>query len=148
MENYIALFNSITGALHTMPVSETEMELVKSTPMYQQSSQQELCRLIYDGLMNYNENLYFTASIAYLLKSETYKLNSSIGNNTYPIYLSRGNGTGFVRLCGGMSVSSIQEAADMAPGMIDLFMTMYGEKKSVGRTNTGSNYTKPKKRRK
>ena len=148
MENYIALFNSITGALHTMPVNETEMELVKSTPMYQQASQQDLIRLIYDGLMNYNENVYFTASIAYLLKSETYKLNSAMGNNTYPIYVSRGNGTGFARLCGGLSVTSIQEAADKAPGMIDVYMTMFGEKKSVGRTNTGSNYTKPKKRKK
>lgn len=148
MENYIALFNSITGALHTMPVNENEMELVKSTPMYQQATQQDLIRLIYDALMEYNENVYFTASIAYLLKSDTYKINSAMGNNTYPIYVSRGNGNGFARLCGGLSVTSIQEAADKAPGMIDMFMTMFGEKKSVGKTKFGSNYTKPKKRRK
>ena len=148
MENYITIFNSITGNYHTMPFNNEEIEAAKGLPMYQQASQQELIRLIYDGLMDNDENVFYTASLVYLLKSETYKINSVMGNNTYPIYVSRGNGTGFARLCGGLSVRSIQEAADMAPSMIDLYMTMFGEKKSVGKTKTGSNYTKPKKRKK
>jgi len=149
MENFITLFNSIKGTYHTIPFNNEEIEAAKALPMFQQSSQQELIRLIYDGLMDNNENVFYTASLVYLLKSETYKINSQMGNNTYPIYVSRGNGTGFARLCGGLSVSSIQEAADMAPGMIDLYMTMFGEKKGSVKSKTGgSNYTKPKKRRK
>jgi hypothetical protein len=76
MENYITIFNSITGNYHTMPFNNEEIEAAKRLPMYQQASQQELIRLIYDGLMDSNENVFYTASLAYLLKSETYKINS------------------------------------------------------------------------
>ncbi len=147
MENYITLFNSITNETITSPFNNTEIELVKSAPIYNASSGQ-LVRMIYDGLMSKNEVEYFTASLVYLLKSETYKVNKLIGNNAFPIYVSRGNGTGFCRMCGGISATNAQDAANQAPMMIDMYMSMFGEKQSVRPTRNGSNYTKPKKRKK
>ncbi len=147
MENYITLFNSISNETITFPFNNTEIELVKSAPIYNASSSQ-LVRMIYDGLMSKNEVEYFTASLVYVLKSQTYKINKEFGNNAYPIYVSRGNGDGFCRMCGGISAKDPQDASNQAPMMIDMYMSMFGEKQSVRPTRNNSNFTKPKKKRK
>ena len=148
MENYITLFNSITGTYHTMPFNNEEIELVKALPIYNQLSSKELIAGIYEGFKMNNEAVIYSMSLAYLLKSETYKLGKEAGNNAFPIYLSRGNGDGFCRFCGSMFAEDIEDANYQSVPQIDYIMSIYGEKASVSKTKTGSNYTKPKKRRK
>ena len=147
MENYITLFNSITGKLHLFPFNEKEAEAAKTLPIYNSTSNQ-LVSYIYKGLMENNGVLCFTASLIYVLKSETYKINKVMGNNTFPIYVSKGNGDGFCRMCGGIQSNNEEEALKQSPHMVDIFMSMFGEKQTVRPTRNGSNYTKPKKRRK
>ena len=85
MENFITLFNSIKGTYHTIPFNNEEIEAAKALPMFQQASQQELIRLIYDGLMDNDENDY---NYKYLIKmpmdsvteENVEKLNKEHGN--------------------------------------------------------------------
>ena len=148
MENYITLYNSIEGTYHTFPFDTQLIEKAEKLPMYQMCNRQELVGMIYSSLMNKLVEGYFTASLCYLLKSETWKIGSELGNNNFAIYISRGNGTGFARIGGSSYVNSIQEAYETGPKQIELAMSLYGEKEMGGYKKPGSNYTKPKKRKK
>jgi hypothetical protein len=148
MENYITIFNSITGTYHTMPFNNEEIELVKTKTLIWNLSSKELIAGIYEGFKMNNSPIIFSMGLAYLLKSETYKLGKENDHNTFPIYLSRGNGDGFCRLCGSMFAEDVEDANYKSVPQIDYIMSIYGEKASVSKTKTGSNYTKPKKRKK
>jgi hypothetical protein len=146
MENYLTLFNSVTGNYHSLPFNDQEIEKIKTTPFYQMD-QTVLVKYIYNGLIQMDEPLIFTAGVSYLLKSQTYHLGSLSGANSYYIYVSRGNGDGFCRLCGALSnIPDLVKHAETAPIMIANTIELYGIESP--NTNRGSNFTSPKKKRK
>jgi hypothetical protein len=146
MENYLTLFNSVTGKYHSLPFNDQEIEKIKTTPFYQMD-QTVLVKYIYDGLTQMDAPLIFTAGVSYLLKSQTYHLGSLSGANSYYIYVSRGNGDGFCRLCGALSgIPDLVKHAETAPIMIANTIESYGIESP--NTNRGSNFTSPKKKRK
>lgn len=125
MEIYITLFNSIKGTYHTFPFNQEEIDAVKETCLFKQGNPQELVYDTYKGLIEDNEVLTYTASLSYLLKSQTFKLGGEMGMNCYYIYVSSGDGLGFCRMCGGIAVQNITEAVQAADGMVSMVMKKF-----------------------
>lgn len=146
MENYITLFDSIKGKNITLPFNQPEIDMVQEGSV-NKMDQNELVCAIYAGLMCDNNLVYFIASLSYLLKSETYRIGNLMNNNSYYIYVSRGDGYGFCRFCGSVNVKDISEANIRADKMINLTMSMVPMNKSTS-TGFGTNQTKSKKKRK
>lgn len=148
MENYITLFDSITGNRITYCFNQTEIETIKQTPTYTLNSN-ELVTVIYKSLLSNTDGspVTFTSALSYLLKSQTYKIGNAIGSNSYYIYVSSGNGDGFCRFCGSGVVKNVVEANEQSEKMIDFTMSMVGMNKP-NPVGSGSNKTKPKKKRK
>lgn len=145
METFITIYNSITGSAHTFPINQEEILWAQQSHL-SKASVGELVSLVYHSSCDGNTTLEYTSALCYTIQSKTFKGGSSMGMNSYYLYLSRGNGDGFIGMCGSSKVKDIKEAAEGANIHFEAMVPTYVEYQK--KNNTGSNFTKPKKKRK
>jgi hypothetical protein len=150
MTTYITLFDSIASTYKTFSVPQEHIEKLQNIEHPFPVTKADLVSAMYNGLRTNMEEVYYPSSIFYLLQSHTYRVGQELGSNSYYFYVSRGNGTGYVRACGSLPVRGPQEARESAPTMTTMFMEMFGETSSMERRTIrgGSNVTPKKKKRK
>ena len=145
MENYITIYNSIIGTAHTFPINQEEIEWAKKSHL-SSASVGELVSMVYRSSLEGNTPLQYTSALCYTIKSKTYENASPMGMNSYYLYLSRGNGDGFIGMCGSSNVNDIKQAAESATIHFSAMVSHYADYQE--KYITGSNLTKPKKKRK
>lgn len=149
MEEHIYIYNKEIGMNHLFPYDVEEVEKVKKENNFPFTIG-ELIKGIY--LLSFEPKKYkeqlHTLAILYLHQSKTYQLGKAMGQNFFPMYVDKGTGDGFVRLCGA---SDYEEDKWLEKGQMMIINTldMFGIHPSkTTKQHRGSNFTPKKKKRK